>query len=274
MQELTLGLVVIILFEVTVLLLSHSNLTGQLRKHRPVFVDTSVLMDGRIIFAAQSGFIPPRLVIPRSVVAELQLLADGSDHDKRSRARHGLDVVKQLQDIDGLKVEVMDDGAAKTGVDDQLLRLAKKHHGAICTIDFNLNKVATVEHITVLNINELAQQLRIAHLPGEHVSVELIQKGSDAHQGVGYLADGTMVVVEQANRDIGSTVEVELTRSLQTAAGRMVFAKKLVAPKSPKSAKPTVKQAVKAGSSGRARTTKSKRPATPEDSLLDLVDRQ
>lgn len=269
MQEITLGLIIILVFEVTALLIAKYGRVSFART-KPVFIDTSALMDGRIVFAAQAGFMPGQLVIPRSVVAELQLLADGSDHDKRSRARHGLDMVKVLQEIDGLHVKIMNDGRAPRGVDDQLLKLAKKYNGAICTIDFNLNKVAVVENIRVLNINELAQQLRLTHLPGEKMTVEILQRGSDAHQGVGYLADGTMVVVEQANQDIGETIEVELIRSLQTAAGRMVFAKKLAA-------KPTKKQGARS-SNGRARSNQSqsskKRMSTPEDNLISLVDRQ
>lgn len=269
MQEITLGLVIILVLEVTALLIEKRNRV-LFTKTKPVFIDTSALMDGRIVFAAQAGFIPNQLVIPRSVIAELQLLADGSDHDKRSRARHGLDMVKMLQEIDNLHVKIMNDGKAPRGVDDKLLQLAKKYNGMICTIDFNLNKVAVVENIRVLNINELAQQLRLTHLPGEKMTVEILQRGSDVHQGVGYLADGTMVVVEQASRDIGKTIEVELIRSLQTAAGRMVFAKKLAA-------KPAKKQNVHP-SNGRAHSNNSrsskKQVRSPEDSLISLVDRQ
>ncbi len=193
---------------------------------RPIFVDTSVLIDGRIIAVAQSGFIGDTLVIPRSVVGELQFLADNADHDKRARARHGLDVVAELQKMTTVSVEVLQDGSkAEEGVDERLLKLAKEHSGAICTIDFNLNKVAQVEGIAVLNVNELAKQLRALYLPGETTTIHLLQKGQDTHQAVGYLEDGTMVVVEQANKFIGSAVEVEFIRSLQTAAGKMMFAK-------------------------------------------------
>jgi hypothetical protein len=125
-------------------------------------------------------------------------------------------------------VQILQDGSkADEGVDERLLTLAKKHGAAICTIDYNLNKVALVEGITVLNLNELAQGLRMAYLPGEKMHLELVQKGQDSHQAVGYLPDGTMVVVEHANKLIGQTAEVEIIRSLQTAAGRMMFAKRL-----------------------------------------------
>lgn len=215
-----------ILAEVTYLVVKLPRQNLSRRQSRPILVDTSVLIDGRIIAVAQSGFIGDTLVIPRSVIGELQFLADNADHDKRARARYGLDVVKELQAMAHLKVEILQDGSkAEEGVDERLLTLAKKHNAAVCTIDYNLNKVAVVEGITVLNVNELAQSLRMAYLPGEKMLLELVQKGQDGHQGVGYLTDGTMVVVEHANKNIGQTIEIEFIRSLQTAAGKMMFAK-------------------------------------------------
>ncbi len=191
-----------------------------------LFLDTSALMDGRIVTAAQTGFVSEHLVVPRSVVNELQLLADQADPEKRSRARRGLDAIKELQDIDYLRVEVVDDGQTGSGgVDERLIDLAKTHNGSICTIDFNLNKAATALGVRVLNINELAGSLRMAFLPGETISLALTQKGQSGNQAVGYLADGTMVVVDRASSMLGQTVEIEFIRSLQTAAGRMMFAK-------------------------------------------------
>ncbi len=191
-----------------------------------VYVDTSVLMDGRILPIAETGFITAELVIPRSVIGELQLLADGSDHEKRARARFGLDLANKLRECDKVTVKLLQDGSvAKEGVDDRLLYLAKKNGGMICTIDYNLNKVAQVEGIAVLNVNELAKNVRLSHLPGETIKIELTQKGQDSHQGVGYLQDGTMVVVENGSKLIGKNVEVEIVRALQTDAGRMMFAK-------------------------------------------------
>lgn len=201
-------------------------------KQRGILVDTSVLMDGRITAVAGTGFIGGALVIPRSVVGELQLLADGADSDRRARARRGLDIVSELQQTPGVEVEILQDSVrAEEGVDNRLLTLAKRHKAAICTLDYNLNKVAVVEGVQVLNINELAQSLRMSHLPGERIVLELTQKGQDAHQGVGHLADGTMVVVEQASGRIGQTLDVEVIRSLQTAAGRMMFARIVDAPR-------------------------------------------
>ena len=207
-------------------------------KGRAILVDTSVLIDGRIINLASTGFISGTLVIPRSVIGELQFLADNADADKRARARHGLDIMAKLQAMERLEVELLQDGSkAEEGVDERLLTLAKRHGAAICTLDFNLNKVAVVEGIEVLNINELAQSLRMSYLPGERMLIELTQKGQDEHQGVGYLPDGTMVVVEQSSGLKGQTVEVEVVRSLQTAAGKMMFAKRVDAKAIPNSTK-------------------------------------
>jgi rRNA-processing protein FCF1 len=191
-----------------------------------ILVDTSVLIDGRIIAVAKSGFIGGVLIIPRSVIGELQFLADNADHEKRARARHGLDIVTELQNMPQVNVEILQDGSkAEEGVDERLLKLAKKSGAAICTIDYNLNKVAVVEGIMVVNVNELAQSLRMAYLPGERLRLELVQKGQDSHQAVGYIGDGTMVVVEHASKFIGKIMEVEFIRSLQTAAGKMMFAR-------------------------------------------------
>jgi uncharacterized protein YacL len=217
-----------ILAEVTYLVVKLPRQNLSRKQGRPILVDTSVLIDGRILAVAESGFIGDTLVIPRSVIGELQFLADHADHEKRARARHGLDVVSSLQQMPQVTVEILQDGSkAEEGVDERLLKLAKQHNAAVCTIDYNLNKVAVVEGITILNVNELAKSLRMAYLPGEKMLLELVQKGQDTHQAVGYLADGTMVVVEHAFKFIGQTVEIEFIRSLQTAAGKMMFAKRV-----------------------------------------------
>lgn len=194
-------------------------------KNTAMYVDTSVLMDGRILPIAETGFITADLVIPRSVIGELQLLADGSDNDKRARARFGLDIAQKLRASDAVNVRILQDNELHGGVDDRLLALAKKYGGMVCTIDYNLNKVAQVEGIAVVNVNELAKNIRLAYLPGDTKKLELVQKGQDNHQGVGYLDDGTMVVVENASKYIGRVIEVEFIRALQTDAGRMMFAK-------------------------------------------------
>jgi len=198
------AVLLVILGEVTYLVAKLPRQTNS--KKRMIFVDTSVLIDGRIISVAKSGFVGDTLVVPRSVIGELQFLADNADHDKRARARYGLDVVKDLQEMTEVDVMILQDGSkADEGVDNRLLKLAKKYNGVVCTIDYNLNKVAVVEGITVLNVNELAQSLRMAYLPGEKIMLELVQKGQDSHQAVGYLPDGTMVVVEHAYKQLGKS---------------------------------------------------------------------
>ena len=230
METLIIILLLVIAAEATYLTVNNFQRFNR-TKQEPIFVDTSVLIDGRIVAIAQSGFMSRTLYIPRSVVGELQFLADNADSEKRSRARHGLDIINELQALTTVETKIFPDGTrAKDGVDNRLLELAKKHHGSICTIDYNLNKVAVVEGIAVLNVNDLAKTLRMAYLPGERTTIELIQKGNDSHQGVGHLSDGTMVVVEQGGQLIGKAVEIEFIRSLQTAAGKMMFAKLVNAP--------------------------------------------
>lgn len=236
MENFILVIVSIILIELTYLTVKQSTRKVGSRGARNVFIDTSVIMDGRIVSVVKSGFLGgDTLVIPRSVIGELQLLADSADHDKRERARAGLDIVSQLQNETDAMIEILQDSRdAREGVDNRLLALAKQHGGALCTIDYNLQKVAIVEGIPVLSVNELAQSLRMSFLPGEKTMIDLQQKGHDSHQAVGYLPDGTMVVVENASGLIGQTVEVEFTRALQTAAGRMMFARLVNKPAAPK----------------------------------------
>lgn len=203
-----------------------------IRNHRParsgnrkIYVDTSVLIDGRIINVARSGFIDGDLVIPRSVLRELQLLADGKDNEKRNRARTGLNNVAELERVIEVNTEIIDDGEGKKLVDEQLLKFAKENKGAILTLDYNLIKVAEAERISVLNINDLAIAVRTEFLPGEKLKLRITEKGSNQGQGVGHLPDGTMVVVENAARRIGKTINIELIRLHETPAGKMIFAK-------------------------------------------------
>lgn len=188
-------------------------------------IDTSGLIDGRLVDIVQSGFVPQRIIIPQFVVAELQFLADQGDSFKRERARYGLDVVRKLQDMRQTDV-VIRPGMAKgiKEVDDKLVALAKKIGAMLYTTDFNLNQVAEIEGVRVLNVNELAQALRAMHLPGEKSEIKITQVGQDRTQGVGYLEDGTMVVVEKAGNKVGQKVQVEFSRMLQTQAGKMMFA--------------------------------------------------
>jgi uncharacterized protein YacL len=274
-QLMVVGALLILLAEVTYLVAKLPRQTGGKKQY--IFVDTSVLIDGRILAVAVSGFISGTLAIPRSVIGELQYLADNADADKRARARHGLDVARELQEMPGVAVELFQDGSkAEEGVDERLLNLAKKYGGSICTIDYNLNKVAVVEGITVCNVNELAKSLRMAYLPGEKMMLELIQKGQDGHQGVGYLTDGTMVVVEHASSQIGQTVEIEFIRSLQTAAGKMMFAKKVESgdkkPNTQHKQKPTGTKPT--GQQNSRRRPQQRRSKDREASFINLVDKQ
>jgi pilT protein domain protein len=193
---------------------------------KQVLVDTSILIDGRFLAVARTGFINFDILIPRSVVGELQILADGGDDEKRVRARYGLDIISALQNEEKITVSILADGnSAAEGVDNRLISLAKKMNVNILTADYNLNKVAKVEGIEVLNINELVQSVRADYLPGEKIMLEITQKGNEKKQGIGHLPDGTMVVVENGEGLIGTISEVEFIRLLQTAAGKMMFAR-------------------------------------------------
>lgn len=191
-----------------------------------LLIDTSVLIDGRILSIARSGLITAPVVIPRSVIRELQYMADRADHDKRERARSGLDMIEQLQQLETVAITVLDDKSPESGVDERLIELARTHGARLTTVDYNLNKAARAQNVSVVNINDLAHALRIVHLPGETITIDLVQPGQGTGQAVGYLDDGTMVVVDDARKSIGSQVSAEVTRVLQTAAGKMLFARK------------------------------------------------
>lgn len=257
----------------------------EIKNNKIVLIDTSILIDGRFLAVAKTGFINYSIRIPRSVIGELQLLADGGDDEKRTRARYGLDIAYSLQDLENLDVKLLQDSTtASEGVDNRLLQLAKEYNGTIMTADYNLNKVAKVEGVEVLNINELVQSVRGSYLPGEKLMIEIIGNGSEKKQGVGHLPDGTMVVVENGESLIGSTVEVEFIRTLQTAAGKMMFAK-LSGKKEKRIEKnkvsgrklPTkiVKKDIKKPISRKAiKTTKKKKSKkTVEDSIIELANK-
>ena len=187
-------------------------------------LDTSVIVDGRMADICDTGFIEGALVVPRFVLDELQLIADSSDHMKRSRGRRGLDILNRMQKNDDIKIEIVDIDFPKIkGVDSKLVALAQENKGKIVTNDYNLNKVAELQGIKILNINELANALKPLVLPGEAMTVRIIKEGKEAGQGLAYLDDGTMVVVDNGTRHIGKSVEVVVTSVLQTAAGRMIF---------------------------------------------------
>lgn len=193
-------------------------------KHK-IVVDSCALIDGRIVDLAKAGFVSEQIVIPQFILRELQLLADGSDSHKRERARYGLDVAAQLQDEANLDVCIdRTTYGENIKTDDMLMLLAKKLRAKLYTTDLNLSKVATVEGVRIMNVNELAQYLRPAVLPGETLQVKIIQKGSNVGQGVGYAEDGTMVVVDGAAKMQGKQIAVTVARMHQTMAGKMIFA--------------------------------------------------
>ncbi len=222
MNILQIALLVTIL--VLVLQQRGSNAPKSSSKGRKMVLDSCALIDGRIIDLARLGFVPDELVVPEFVLHELQMLADGNDSHKRERARFGLDVVRELQDSENATVVIDRSITERMPTDDKLVALAKKLKAGLYTTDYNLNKVADIEGVHVLNVNELAQQLRPVALPGERKTVKILQKGSNAKQGVGYLDDGTMVVVDDGVRFINKIIEVEVTRIHQTMAGKMLFA--------------------------------------------------
>lgn len=187
-------------------------------------LDTSAIIDGRIAEICKSGFIEGTLVVPRFVLEELQRIADSSDPLKRAKGRRGLDILNTIQRYEGMNVKVVDHDFPKIKeVDSKLVALAITMDARIITNDYNLNKVAQLQGVQVLNINELAHALKPAVLPGESLSIQIVREGKEPGQGVAYLEDGTMVVVEEGKRFLGKTIEVTVTSVLQTAAGLMVF---------------------------------------------------
>jgi len=187
-------------------------------------LDTSVIIDGRIADICDAGFIQGTLLVPRFVLEELQYIADSSDSIKRSRGRRGLDVLNRMQKSTGITIEVSDHDFPKIkAVDAKLVALAKKIDGKLVTNDFNLNKVAELQGVKILNVNQLANAMKPVVLPGEMMNVKIIKDGKEPGQGVAYLDDGTMIIVDNAQRYQGASVIVTVTSVLQTTAGRMIF---------------------------------------------------
>jgi len=187
-------------------------------------LDTSVIIDGRIVDIVKAGFIEGSMVVPRFILEELQSIADSADNLKRGRGRRGLDVLNALQRLDNTSVEIGDqDFPEITDVDDKLIELSKLTGMPLTTNDFNLNKVAEIQGVRTLNINALASSLKPVVLAGEEMKVKIVREGKESGQGVGYLDDGTMVVVEQGKKKLGSEVTVVATSVLQTPAGKMIF---------------------------------------------------
>jgi len=196
---------------------------------RPLVLDTSVIIDGRIADIAQTRFFDAPLIVPRFILNELQLIADSADKIKRNRGRRGLDMLNKLRSSPAVEVEIDDTPPpgveTRSSVDQKLVAFSKNCDGRLVTNDYNLNKVAQLRGVDVININDLANALKTLVLPGEPMQVKIIRAGEDAQQGVGYLEDGTMVVVEDARGRIGQTIALAVTSVHQTSAGRMIFGK-------------------------------------------------
>ncbi len=202
------------------------EIVGGAQASRRVLLDTSVIIDGRIADIAHTGFVAGPMLVPSFVLVELQHIADSSDSLRRQRGRRGLDILNRLQKDDTISIRITDlDVEGVRGVDDKLVILAKQLRCPILTNDYNLNRVAELQGVTVLNINELANAVKAVYLPGETLDVQVIQEGKEVGQGVAYLDDGTMVVVEEGKSHIDRSIPVIVTKVLQTAAGRMIFAR-------------------------------------------------
>lgn len=206
---------------------SGSSSIGSVSITKPLILDTSAVIDGRIADIAKTGFISGLILIPRFVLGELQQVADSKDDLKRQRGRRGFEIIEELKENKGIRVEVWDKDQAGKLVDDKILNLAKSLHGKVITTDYNLNKVASLANIGVLNVNDLSNAVKVLALPGEEIEIKIVHLGKDTSQGVGYLPDGTMVVVSEGADQIGKTVKVAVTKSLQIPAGRMIFGRKM-----------------------------------------------
>lgn len=195
--------------------------------HETKVLDTSAIIDGRIYDVCQSNFLDGRLVVPTFVIEELQHIADSSDNLRRNKGRRGLELLSKMQKHPQIKIDIMEaDIPEERDVDAKLVKLCKRLNASIITNDFNLNKVSELQGIKVLNINELANAVKMIVYPGENMHISIIKEGKESGQGVGYLEDGTMVVVEDAQNDIGRDLDVVVTSVFQTAAGRMIFTRK------------------------------------------------
>ncbi len=199
-------------------------LSGSESRRRVKLLDTSVIIDGRVANLMETGFVEGPFLVPQFVLHELQAVADSSDGTKRARGRRGLDVLHQLQKLPGIDLQVINDDLPQIPqVDHKLIALARQFGCKIVTNDFNLNKLAKLQQVEVLNINEVANAVKPAVLPGESLRVYIVKEGKEAHQGIGYLDDGTMVVVDHARRLLSRNVDVVVTSVLQTTAGKMIF---------------------------------------------------
>lgn len=205
--------------------LPYVEFAKEIRGNRPTLLDTSVIVDGRILDIVETQVMQGTLIVPKFVLDELQLIADSGDKIKRSRGRRGLDILQKLQTSDKIDVHIEEKDAEGANVDQKLIAMGQDLRARVMTNDFNLNKIATLRGVDVINMNDLAKALRPVVLPGEHMNVKLVKPGESGTQGVGYLDDGTMVVVEGGRTHLDHHVDLVVTSTLQTSAGRMIFGK-------------------------------------------------
>lgn len=199
---------------------------GEAVRARPKLVDTSAIIDGRLAEVAEAHFLEGRIMVPAFVLGELQHIADGDDPLRRKRGRRGLEVLERLSELDGVETEIVHDPVEEASeVDDKLVRLARRRGADLVTTDYNLHQVAQLQGVRVLNPNRLANAVKAAYLPGETLSLSVVRTGRERGQGLAYLDDGTMVVVEEAADRVGANVDAVVTSSLQTNMGRMIFAR-------------------------------------------------
>lgn len=209
------------------LIIPYVRFSRQAQRDEIIILDTSVIIDGRIVDIAETHFVEGRFVLPRFVLRELQQIADSQDPLRRNRGRRGLDILNRLQKNSRIGVKIHDEDFSDVkDVDAKIIKLAKLLNAKVFTNDFNLNKIAELQEVSVLNINDLANALKPMLLPGEELSVRITKEGKEYNQGIAYLDDGTMIVVDNARRLIGQTTKVVVTSILQTSAGRMIFANK------------------------------------------------
>lgn len=223
MEWIILIIALLILCETSILVFR--KLRPSLNNRRKIYIDTSALIDGRIINIAKTGFLDGDIIILKTVLLELQLISDSKDSEKRSLGRIGLDNVSELERVENVNTEVYDDTGGNKKVDEELLKYAKENKGTILTVDFNLIKVAEAEKIPTLNINDLSLATRTEFRIGEEIKIKILEKGSNPGQGVGHLPNGVMVVVDGAAKKLGQELNVKLVRNHETSSGRIIFAK-------------------------------------------------
>ena len=234
--------------------LPYVEFARQVRGIRPMLLDTATLVDGRIDSLGQAGFIDAPILIPEFVLEELQALSDSLDRQKRLRGRRGLDIVAKMQQNAFLDVAIDSTRPPGVGVDAMLVEMAREGDLRILTSDLNLRKIAEINGVTVLNMNDVARSLRHASIPGDTIEIELVKTGEEPEQAVGYLPDGTMVVVQGGGQLLGKSVPVVVTNSLQTAAGRMIFAR-LESAEDPQESNPAAKRTVARAATNQPKTT-------------------